>query len=178
MIGRVLICVAALPSCLASQADSTHAAPAPFSFADWTWLNGTARSKSSVLDSRAFTGEFRLDATYVYDFNRPRDHTLVGSSESGRTMEVQVQQLGIGGDFHYEHVHARVMTQFGMYSTMTPRNDPSVARGQWQLDEAYRYLSEAYGGYHWNAMNGVNLDAGFFTSYIGQFSYYNFDNWV
>ena len=89
-----------------------------------------------------------------------------------------MQQLGIGGDFHCGNVRGRLMTQFGMYSTMTPRNDASPARGQWKLDDAYRYISEAYGGYHWNKMNGINVDAGIFMSYVGLFSYYNFDNWA
>lgn len=151
---------------------------APFAFADFTWLNGSNRQKNAVLDSKYFTGEFRLDATYIHVFSGPRDHTLVGTSESGRTGEVQVQQLGIGGDFHSEHARGRVMTQFGMYSTMTPRNDPSPARGQWNLADAYRYISEAYGGYHWNKGHGINLDAGIFMSYVGLFSYYNFDNWA
>jgi hypothetical protein len=150
----------------------------PFAFADFSWLNGNSRQKTSVLDTKYFTGEFRVDATYIYDFNRPRDHTLVGTSESGRTMEVQVQQLGIGGDFHTEHARGRLMTQFGMYSTMTPRNDASPSRGQWQLHDAYRYISEAYGGYHWSALHGINVDAGIFMSYVGLFSYYNFDNWA
>jgi hypothetical protein len=70
------------------------------------------------------------------------------------------------------------MTQFGMYSQTTPRNDASPARGQWQLDNAYRYISEAYGGYHFNALHGINVDAGIFMSYIGLFSYYQFDNWA
>ncbi len=150
----------------------------PFAFASWTWLNGNSRQDSSVLDTKYFTGEFRADMTFIEQFNHPSDHTLVGTSESGRTSEVQVQQLGIGGDFHTEHARGRVMTQFGMYSTMTPRNDASTGRGQWQLDNAYRYLSEAYGGYHWDKWYGINLDAGIFLSYIGLFSYYNFDNWV
>ena len=89
-----------------------------------------------------------------------------------------MQQLGFGGDFHCGNVRGRFMTQFGMYSTMTPRNDASPGRGQWQLDNAYRYLSEAYGGRHWNKLNGINLDGGIFLSYIGLFSYYNFDNWA
>src|SRR6267143_1548495 len=112
------------------------------------------------------------------DFNHPQDHTLVGTSESGRTNEMHVQQLGIGGDFHHDNVLGRLMTQFGMYSTMTPRNDASPSRGQWNLSDAYRYISEAYGGYHWNVWNGVNLDAGIFMSYIGLCSYYNYENWV
>ena len=158
--------------------DSGATATVPFAFADFTWLNGNSRQKNSVLDSKYFTGEFRLDATYIYDFNHPSDHTLIGTSESGRTQEVQVQQLGIGGDFHAEHARGRLMTQFGMYSTMTPRNDASPSRGQWNLADAYRYISEAYGGYHIDKMHGINIDAGIFMSYVGLFSYYNFDNWA
>lgn len=168
------------------QATPVPAAPAaqlvkpaePFAFADFTWLNGSSRQKDAILDSKYFTGEFRADLNLVYDFNHPKDHTLGGSSELGRTNEVHVQQLGIGGDFHWENVRGRLMTQFGLYSTMTPRNDASTANGQWQTDNAYRYVSEAYGGYHFDVMNGLNLDAGIFMSYIGLFSYYNFDNWA
>ena len=94
------------------------------------------------------------------------------------TGEFQIQQLGIGGDFHVDNVRGRLMTQFGMYSTMTPRNDPTPGRGQWNLSDAYRYVSEAYGGYHFDVMHGINVDAGIFMSYIGLFSYYNFDNWA
>ena len=157
---------------------STGSAQAPFEFADFTWLNGNARTTSSPLDTKYFTGEFRFDANYVQDFNHPADHTLDGSCETGRTSELQVQQLGIGGDIHVDNVRGRFMTQFGMYSQMTPRNDASPSRGQWNLDNGYRYLSEAYGGYHWDALRGVNLDAGIFMSYVGLASYYNFDNWM
>jgi len=158
--------------------DSTRRAPEPFAFADFTWLNGNARTKDSPLASPYFTGEFRADVNFIADFNHPSDHTLVGTSESGRTSEVQVQQLGIGGDFHCGPVRGRLMTQLGMYSTMTPRNDASSGRGQWQMADAYRYLSEAYGGRHWNWRSGVNVDAGMFMSYVGLFSYYSFDNWA
>ncbi|HET8716014.1 MAG TPA: outer membrane beta-barrel protein, partial [Holophagaceae bacterium] len=173
----------AAPDPQASQASQApQAAPAPgpqpLAFADFSWLNGNSRQSESLLDTKYFTGEFRLDANLVYDFNHPQDHTLVGSSELGRTNEVQVQQLGIGGDFHWDNVRGRIMTQFGLYSTMTPRNDASPAKGQWQTADAYRYVSEAYGGYHFDVLDGLNVDAGIFMSYIGLFSYYNFDNWA
>lgn len=155
-----------------------QAASEPFAFADFSWLNGNSREIHSPLDTKFFTPEFRADVSYIYNFNHPKDDTLVGSSESGRTQEIQLQQLGIGGDFHYDNVRGRLMTQFGMYSTMTPRNDASPERGQWDLADAYRYLSEAYGGYHFDVLHGVNVDAGIFMSYIGLFSYYNYDNWV
>jgi hypothetical protein len=150
----------------------------PFAFADFTWLNGNARTKELAMDTKFFTPEIRTDVDYIYDFNHPRDNTIGGSSEVFRANEVQVTQLGVGGDFHYDNVRARLMTQFGMYSQTTPRNDASVARGQWNLDNAYRYVSEAYGGYHFNALHGINVDAGIFMSYVGLFSYYQFDNWA
>jgi hypothetical protein len=150
----------------------------PFSDWDWTWLNGNPRTKEAAFDSKFFTPEIRADVSYTYDFNKPVDNSIGGSSEIFRSNEIQLEQLGVGGDFHYDNVRARLMTQFGMYSETTPRNDPSPAKGQWDLDTSYRYLAEAYGGYHINALNGINIDAGIFMSYIGLFSYYNFDNWA
>ena len=88
----------------------------PFSDADWTWLNGNPRTKNIYWDSKFFTPEIRADITYTYDFNHPADHSMGGSSEIFRSEEVQVEQLGVGGDFHYDNVRARLMTQFGMYS--------------------------------------------------------------
>jgi len=151
---------------------------APFAFADFTWLNGNPRTKTVPLDTPFFTPEIRADVDYIYDFHHPKDDTISGSSEVFRANEVQVTQMGVGGDFHYDNVRARIMTQFGLYSQTTPRNDASYSRGQWNLDGAYRYLSEAYGGYHFNALHGINVDAGIFMSYVGLFSYYNFDNWA
>jgi Putative beta-barrel porin-2, OmpL-like. bbp2 len=150
----------------------------PFAFADFTWLNGNPRTKEAAFDSKFFTPEIRADVDYTYDFRHPKDDTIGGSSEIFRANEVQLTQMGVGGDFHYDNVRARFMTQFGMYSTTTPRNDASYARGQWDLADAYRYLSEGYGGYHWNALHGINVDAGIFMSYVGLFSFYNFDNWA
>ena len=170
------------PVALSTKQEQTAAGkPAkaePFAFADFTWLNGNARTKELPLDTKFFTPEIRADVDYNYSFNHPKDDTISGSSEVFRHGEVQVTQLGVGGDFHYDNVRARLMTQFGMYSQTTPRNDASPARGQWNLDNAYRYLSEAYGGYHFNVLHGVNVDAGIFMSYVGLFSYYNFDNWA
>ena len=150
----------------------------PFAFADFTWLTGNPRTKDSPINTEYFTGEFRADVAYHHDFNHPKDNTISGSSEVFRSGEVNLTQLGIGGDFHYNNVRGRVLTQVGMYSQTQPRNDPSTARGQWNLDNAYRYLAEAYGGYHFDKMHGINIDAGIFMSYIGLWSFYNFDNWT
>jgi len=151
----------------------------PFTFADFTWQSGNARTHDSLLGNQYFTGEFRLDDSFNYSFNHPADDTIGGSTEAWRSAENQVTQLGIGGDLHIDNVQGRLMTQFGMLSTTTPRNDASPARGQWDLADAYRYISEAYGGYHFgDPHRGVNLQAGLFMSYVGLWSYYNFDNWT
>jgi hypothetical protein len=101
-----------------------------------------------------------------------------GSTESFRSQEFQVEQLSFGGDLRLDNVRGRFLTMFGEFATTTPRNDSSYSRGQWDLADAYRYISEAWGGYHWDKMHGINLDAGIFVSYIGLFSYYNADNWT
>jgi hypothetical protein len=150
----------------------------PFAFADWSWLTGNARTKDTPYDTKFFTPEFRADVNYVYDFNHPKDDTIGGSSEVFRSNEVHVTDIGVGGDFHYDNVRGRILSQIGLYSQTTARNDASPARGQWNLADAYRYISEAYGGYHFNVLHGVNVDAGIFLSYIGLFSYYQFDNWA
>ena len=150
----------------------------PFAFGDFTWLNGSPRNHQPVFDTKFFTPDVRLDSSFIEEFAHPQDHTIVGSTEAFRSGEVQVEQISFGGDFHYDNVRARVLTMFGMFATTTPRNDASADVGQWDLRDAYRYVSEANAGYHFDVSHGLNIDAGIFVSYIGLFSYYNYDNWT
>jgi Putative beta-barrel porin-2, OmpL-like. bbp2 len=171
-----------------AQAAATPAAPSfdpqkqtladPFSKDDWTWLNGTSRNKDTPLATKYFTPEVRFDTHFMEDYNQPRDHTMGGSTESFRSGEVQLEQMSFGGDIHVDNVRGRVLTMFGLFATTTPRNDGSAGVGQWNLNDAYKYFSEAWGGYHFNVNHGLNVDAGIFVSYIGLFSYYNYDNWT
>jgi hypothetical protein len=147
-------------------------------YGDFTWLNGTPRNKDTVLDTKFFTPEIRFDTHFMEDFNQPRDHTIVGATESFRSGEVQIEQISVGGDFHWQNVRGRVLYMAGLFATTTPRNDASFGTGTWDLRGAYKYTSEAWGGYHFNVNHGLNIDAGIFVSYIGLFSYYNFDNWT
>src|SRR5215469_13526412 len=152
----------------------------PFAFGDFTWLNGTPRS-GPVLDTKFFTAEVRFDTHYMMDFNQPIDHSISGSTEAFRSGEVQIEQARVGGDFHWKNVRGRILFMDGLFASGIPRNDASSCCpgiGQWTLSEAYRYVSEAWGGYHFNVNHGLNLDAGIFVSYIGLFSFYNFDNWT
>ncbi len=85
---------------------------APFSYADWTWLNGTARTRNAVWDSQYFTPEFRIDTHFMQDYNQPKDHTMGGSTESFRSGEVQLEQLSFGGDLHVGNVRGRILTMY------------------------------------------------------------------
>jgi hypothetical protein len=154
---------------------TTKEAPFP---GDWTWLNSNGRVVDTPLATKYFTPEFRADVNYIFDFNHPEDDTMGGSTESFRSQEFQLEQLSFGGDIRIDNVRGRFLTMFGEFATTTPRNDASYSRGQWDLSDAYKYVSEAWGGYHWDKMHGINLDAGIFVSYIGLFSYYNADNWT
>ena len=158
--------------------EATTPASEPFAFGDFSWLNGTNRKTSPpAFDSKYFTGDVTFDLNYTHSYNSPIDNTVVGSTALARDNELQLSFMGVGGDIHVNNVRGRVMMQFGTRSTVVPRNDGSSYKGQYDLQTIYRYISEAYAGYHWDVWHGINLDAGIFMSYIGLFSYNNFENW-
>jgi Putative beta-barrel porin-2, OmpL-like. bbp2 len=158
--------------------EAKEPASEPFAFGDFSWLNGNSRKTSPpAFDSKYFTGDATFDFNYTHSYNSPIDNTVVGSTALARDNELQLSFMGIGGDIHVNNVRGRIMMPFGTRSTVVPRNDGSSYKGQYDLQTIYRYLSEAYAGYHWDTWHGINLDAGIFMSYIGLFSYNNFENW-
>lgn len=161
-----------------AQTDSIRHEKIPFEGIDQTWHNGNDRRDSSVFSNmKYFTPAILIDVNYTHSFNNPNDHTVVGSTALARNNEIQLSALHFGGDFYYKGARARIMTQFGTRSIVVPRNDFSPYRGQYQLTNVYRYLSESYAGYHINKWYGINIDAGMFMSYIGLNSYYQPENW-
>jgi hypothetical protein len=185
---RDLIVAAAAPAAVVGRVPEALQEPDPAPENDtktpWAdigyvgWMNGTSREKAPVFDTKFFTPEIRFDMNYLQSLNHPHDHTIVGSTEEFRSGEFQIEQVSLGGDFHWDNVRARFLSMFGMFATTTPRNDASSSVGQWDLQNAYRYFSEANAGYHFDVNHGLNIDAGVFVSYIGLFSYYNYDNWT
>jgi len=157
--------------------DSTEVNKIPFQGIETNWQNGSDRRDSSVFQNPFFTPSVMLDISYTYSFNHPIDNTVVGSTALARDNEVQLAHLSVGGDFNYDNARGRLILQFGTRSIVVPRNDLSPYRGQYQLANVYRYLSEAYAGYHFNKWYGINVDAGLFMSYIGLNSYYQVENW-
>ena len=159
----------------------------PFAYGDFTWLNGTPRNKDTVLDTKFFTPEVRFDTNYMEDFNQPIDHTIVGATEvvpvgrspgraDQRRRRFPLAERARPSPVHgwpVRHHHAAQRRQLGDGLERKYRRSRPVGPA-----DAYKYVSEAYGGYHFNVQHGLNVDAGIFVSYIGLFSYYNFDNWT
>jgi hypothetical protein len=162
---------------LSSSAFAQREEKTPFPGIDQTWQNGADRRDSSIFKIPYFTPTIILDLNYNYSFNNPIDHTVVGSTVLARSNEMQLNAAILGGDFNYNNVRGRFTTQFGTRSTVIPRNDYSPYVGQYQLADVYRYISEAYAGYHINKWYGINIDAGLFVSYIGLNSYFQVENW-
>ena len=177
------------PSAAATPASASKGTPAentppqerasePFAWGDFSWLNGNNRQHASLLDTKYFTGIFTFDGNYNYSFNRPIDHTNVGSTATFREGEFNISFVGAGGDFHYQNARGRLLLQYGTRATGIPRNDNTPLRGQYDLYTALRFISEAYAGYHWDTWHGINVDFGIFMSYIGLMSYNSFENWA
>ena len=141
-------------------------------------MNGNTRKKAPIFDTKFFTPEIRLDVNYMQSLNhpsRPYDRRLdrrvplgripdrAGELRRGLPLEQREGALPVDVRHVRDH-HAAQRRQ---------------CRGrQWDLQDAYRYFSEANAGYHFDVNHGLNVDAGIFVSYIGLFSYYNFDNWT
>ncbi len=101
-------------------------------------MNAVPRNHDSVLDGKYFSPEIRTDTNFIWDYNHPIDHTLGGTTEGERTGEVVLQQLNVGGDFHWDHMQMRVLTQFGATShrgspVMTPATPAPTASGIWPM---------------------------------------------
>lgn len=160
-----------------AQQDSTLPEKVAFDGMDFTWRNGDDRRPAPLLVGKYFSASAMVDVNYTYSFNNPIDNTVVGSTALARNNEFQVSSANLGGDFFYKGARAHIMTQFGTRSTVIPRNDYSAFRGQYELANIYRYLPEAYAGYHFKKWHGINIDFGMFMSYLGLNSYYQCENW-
>jgi hypothetical protein len=170
--------LAAVQATQAASAPEPRQPGDPFAWGDFTWLNGGSRQTSRLLDTKYFTPQLDVDVNYSYSFNHPIDNTVVGSTALARDNELELSFLGLGGDLHVGNVRARLMLQYGTRTQLVPRNDNSALRGQFDLQSIYQYISEAYAGYHIDRMHGINVDVGIFMSYVGLFSYDNFENWA
>lgn len=162
-----------------ADSDTSITKAEPFAWGDFTWLQGNNRQQKPLLAGKYITGGLTMDMNYNYSFNKPIDHTNSGSTATFRSNEFNVSYIEAGAEFNEQKsgARAKLMLQFGSRATGIPRNDNTPLRGQFDLYNALRYVTEGYAGIHLNKMHGVNIDFGIFKSYVGLLSYNNFENW-
>jgi hypothetical protein len=83
----------------------------------------------------------------------------------------------IGVETNYKNVLGKITLQAGNQLAVTQDLDGTVNRGRDLSVANNKYIGEALGGYHFNQWNGVNVEAGYFYSYIGLESYLLGENW-
>ncbi|MBL7939353.1 MAG: outer membrane beta-barrel protein [Flavobacteriales bacterium] len=175
----VLICSIWELTCFAQHQGDDQPSAEPFAWGDFTWVQGNNRQKDALLKGRYVTGGITMDMNYNYAFLQPKDHTTSGSTATFRSNELNLSYIEAGGEFHEPKsgARAKLMLQFGTRATGIPRNDNTPLRGQYDLYNALRYVTEGYAGIHLEKMHGINIDVGIFKSYVGLLSYNNFENW-
>ena len=161
----------------AGAVEQRAAKPAPFAFGDFTWMNGQNRQKSQPLSNSFATVNLYLDTYYGYSFNKPRDDTIVGSGAVGRNTEWQINNATIGVETNYKNVLGKLTLQTGNQLAVTQDLDGTVNRGRNLSVINNKYIGEALGGYHFDKLDGINVQAGYFYSYIGLESYLLGENW-
>jgi len=135
----------------------------PFAFGDFTWLNGSPRNKTPAFDTQFFTPDIRFDVHYMQDFNGPKDHTIVGSTEEFRSGEFQLEQISLGGDFHWDNVRARFLSMSDCFRPLHRETTPAPRwdNGIWAMRIGISPRPNA--GYHFDVSHGLNIDAGIFV---------------
>ena len=169
-----------IPSSIFAATDSVlQKYSEPFEWGDFTWMQGNNRQTKPLLKSKYITGGITLDMNYNYSFHEPIDHTNSGSTATFPSNEFNISYIEAGLEINEPSSGARgkLMLQFGSRATGIPRNDNTPLRGQFDLYNALRYVTEGYAGMHINKMHGINIDFGVFKSYVGLLSYNNFENW-
>jgi len=155
----------------------------PFEGYDLSWINGQNRQTDFPLTLKdkdgetILTGVAYVDTYFNYDFNRPKDNTHNASAAIGRSNEFTINMASVGLETTYKNVIGRLWLQFGQMGSIVQDLDGTVNHGKNTSASNLKYIREAAGGYHFDVMHGLNVEAGIFMSYIGLESYVLNENW-
>jgi hypothetical protein len=83
----------------------------------------------------------------------------------------------VGLEWNYKNIIGRLSLQYGSMVSIVQDLDGTTARGRNIGVQNLRYIREATAGYHFDALHGINVEAGIFMSYIGLESFLLAENW-
>jgi hypothetical protein len=156
----------------------------PFAFGDFTWLNGSNRQPDSLLKLGPLTLGMIVDAYYLFQFERPIDHTAFPSTTAPRHNELSLNMVGFGAELPPNAIDTtaggpvgQFNFQWGATAEATMGQDSTFLRGSYLSRTAYQPIRTAQAGWHFHALNGVNVEFGIFPSYVAMESYLPEENW-
>ncbi len=155
----------------------------PFDGYDLTWINGQNRQTDFPLVIRDKEGDdvatitAFTDCYYNYNFNKPIDNTHTISSSIGRSNEFTFNMASLGIECNYHHAIGRLWLQYGQMASIVSALDGSLNHGRNTSLSNLQYIREGAAGYHFDKLYGINIEMGFFLSYMGLESYVLNENW-
>lgn len=164
-------------------AQAQEAKKAPFEGFNTTWINGQSRQTEFPLAVTDASGQVvvtamaYVDAYYNYDLKRPLDNTHTCSASIGRHNEFTLNMATIGLESYYKNTIGRIWLQSGSILNLIQETDGSTLKGRNSTVSNLKYIREAAAGYHFNVLNGLNIEMGLFSSFIGMDSYLTQENW-
>jgi hypothetical protein len=145
---------------------------------DFSWLNGSNRQPSSLLKWGPVTGSVFVDAYYAFQFSQPKDHTIFQTTAAPRHNEIALNLVALGveiGDLGGPI--GRLYLQAGSNQEALWGQDASTQRGFFLTLRTFAPVQQAALGWHFDVLNGVNVEAGIFPSYFALESYFPQENW-
>jgi hypothetical protein len=166
----------AFPAALAAAALPAPAlAQAP---SEAPWQNGTNLQPASPLVTGPLTWSFMVDTYYGYAFNRPADHTVFPTTAAPRHNEFNLNHAFLGAEVTgLDNVLGKLVLQTGNYVDTLYGADPTLARGAYSGILNIHSVQQAYAGYRFPALGGLNFRMGIFPAYIGLESYNTQEDW-
>jgi Putative beta-barrel porin-2, OmpL-like. bbp2 len=145
---------------------------------DYSWLDGSNRQPSSLLGVGPVTFSLYVDAYYLRQVSNPVDNTAWPSTSGVRSGEVSLNLASIGVDVTgLDGPIGRVMVQYGTNANTVFGQDPTLAKGYFLSQDAFRPLQQVAAGWHFHVLHGLNAEVGILPSYIGLESYLTQENW-
>jgi hypothetical protein len=119
-----------------------------------------------------------VEALYQWNFNRPSNDVTAQRGFDDRHNTFTLSNVALDGQWDYEGVNGRLTLQVGETPSVYYASEP-VRAGQAETSGPglWKYIQQAYAGYRFDVLSGLNVNAGIFLSPIGPEGMAVRDNW-
>ncbi len=119
-----------------------------------------------------------VEAAYSWSFNRPSNDITAQRGFDDRHNTFTLSNAAIDGAWDYKGVNGRVTLQVGETPSVYYGAEP-VKAGQAETSGPglWKYIQQAYAGYRFSVLGGLNVNGGIFLSPIGPEGIAVRDNW-